>query len=57
MKLWTYLFGAVVLIGVLFGGFYFLRKHPGGECSGVLSKVVWQRMVIPGAAYWQPRSE
>ena len=48
MKLWLYLLAAVVLMGALFGGFYFLRSHPGGERSGVVSKVAWQRMASPG---------
>ena len=48
MKMWKYLLAAVVLVGMLFSGFYFLRSHPGGTRSGVLSEVAWQRMASPG---------
>jgi hypothetical protein len=48
MKLWTYLLVAVTLVLGLFGGYHFLRSHPGGERSSVLSAIAWQRMASPG---------
>ncbi|NOT58440.1 MAG: cytochrome c3 family protein [Deltaproteobacteria bacterium] len=49
MKLWPFVIAAVALVVALFGGFYFLRVHPGGLRSGVLDKTAWQRMAVPGA--------
>eukprot|EP00456_Euglypha_rotunda_P009690 TRINITY_DN1224_c0_g1_i8.p1 TRINITY_DN1224_c0_g1~~TRINITY_DN1224_c0_g1_i8.p1 ORF type:complete len:273 (+),score=34.51 TRINITY_DN1224_c0_g1_i8:259-1077(+) len=40
--------GAAAMIAVLFGAFYFLGSHHGGERSGVMSKAAWQRMSLPG---------
>ena len=48
MKLWSILFIASALFVGLFGAFYFLGSHSGGERSGVLSKTAWQRMTLPG---------
>ena len=48
MKLWPYVLAVVALVAALFGVFYFLRSHPGGERLGVLSKADWQRMALPG---------
>ena len=49
MKLWRFLFMTLALFAALFAAFYFLRSHPGGECSGVFSNTAWQRMASPGA--------
>ena len=48
MKLWHFLFFALVLFVVSFAAFYWLRSHPGGERSGVLSTTAWQRLASPG---------
>ncbi|MBY0524720.1 MAG: hypothetical protein K2R98_15050 [Gemmataceae bacterium] len=48
MKLWPFAVAAAAILVALFGGFYFLRAHPGGERSGVWSKTAWQRMALPG---------
>ena len=47
MKLWPYMFVAVALVVALFGSFYFLGSHPGGEREGLLNKAAWQRMALP----------
>ena len=47
MKLW-HIAAAAALIVALFGAYYFLGGHAGGERSGVLSKTAWQRMALPG---------
>jgi hypothetical protein len=49
MKLWRFLFFALALFVVLFGAYYFLGSHAGGERSSVLSTTAWQRMASPGA--------
>jgi len=49
MKLWPLVLTVVALVVALFGGFYFLRGHPGGARPGVLSTTAWQRMAVPGA--------
>jgi hypothetical protein len=49
MKLWRFLFIALVLFVTLFAAFYFLRNHADGQRSGVLSPTAWQRMASPGA--------
>ena len=48
MKMWRALFIALALFVALFGAFYFLGSHSGGERSGVLSTTAWQRMALPG---------
>ena len=48
MRLWPFIIGGVALVVALFAGYYFLRPHPGGERSGVLSAAAWQRMASPG---------
>lgn len=49
MKLWPYVIAAVAIVVALFGVFYILPGHPGGERSGVLNPTSWQRMASPGA--------
>ncbi len=49
MRLWRYVLAAIAIVLVLFGAFYFLRPHPGGERSAVFTDVAWQRMASPGA--------
>ncbi len=49
MRLWPFMLAAIALFAALFAASYFLRSHPGGERSGVGSKVAWQRMASPGA--------
>lgn len=49
MKLWRFLFIALVLFVSSDAAFYLLRSPPGGERSGVFSKTAWQRMASPGA--------
>lgn len=48
MRMWRALFIALALFVALFGAFYFLGSHGGGERSGVLSTTAWQRMALPG---------
>lgn len=48
MRMWRALFIALALFVALFGAFYFLGSHSGGERSGVLSTTAWQRMALPG---------
>lgn len=40
--------GAAAIFVALFGTYYFLGSHAGGERSGLLSKTAWQRMALPG---------
>lgn len=47
MKLW-HLAAAAAILAALFGGYYFLGSHSGGERSGVTSKTSWERMARPG---------
>ena len=47
MKLW-HLATAAAILAALFGGYYFLGSHSGGERSGMTSEVAWQRMARPG---------
>ena len=47
MKLWHFA-GAAAVFAALFGGYYFLGSHSGGERSGVSSKTAWERMARPG---------
>ena len=49
MKLWLYLLAGAALVASAFGAVYFLGSHPGGERSGMLSEIAWQRMASPGA--------
>jgi len=49
MRMWRALFFALALFVALFGAFYFLGSHSGGERSGLLSTTAWQRMARPGA--------
>jgi len=49
MRMWRALFIALALFVALFGAYYFLGSHSGGERSGVLSTTAWQRMASPGA--------
>lgn len=49
MRMWRALFIALALFVALFGAFYFLGSHAGGQPSGVLSATAWQRMASPGA--------
>ena len=49
MKLRYYLLAAVALLLATFAGVYLLQNHPGGDRSGVLTTVAWQRMASPGA--------
>jgi hypothetical protein len=46
--MWRALFIALALFVALFGVFYFVGGHSGGEPSGVLSTTAWQRMALPG---------
>ena len=48
MKLWPFVFGAAALIAALFGAYYVLGNHSGGQRSGLLSETAWQRMALPG---------
>ena len=48
MRMWRALFIALALLVVLFGAFYLLGSHGGGERTGPLSKASWQRMALPG---------
>jgi len=48
MRMWRALFIALALFVTLFGAFYFLGSHAGGQSSGVLSATAWQRMASPG---------
>ena len=48
MKPWRVLFIALALFVALFGVYYVLGSHSGGERSGVFSKTAWQRMASPG---------
>ena len=47
MKFW-HIAGAAAILVALFGAYYFLGSHSGGERSGVFSKTAWQRMALPG---------
>ena len=49
MKLWRLQFFALALFVTLFGAYYLLGSHSGGQPSGVLSAAAWQRMASPGA--------
>lgn len=48
MKLWPYAVAAVAIIMTLFGMYYVLGSHSGGEPSGLLSETAWERMARPG---------
>ncbi|MBX9678400.1 MAG: hypothetical protein K2X38_06525 [Gemmataceae bacterium] len=39
---------AAALFAALFGAYYLLGNHTGGERSGVFGKTAWQRMALPG---------
>jgi len=47
--MWRALFIALAIFVTLFGAFYFLGSHAGGQPTGVLSATTWQRMASPGA--------
>lgn len=47
MKLWHFVAAAAIFVA-LFGVYYFLGSHSGGERAGVTSKVAWERMARPG---------
>ena len=47
MKLW-HVAAAAAIFAALFGGYYFLGSHSGGERSGVASETAWERMASPG---------
>jgi hypothetical protein len=47
MKLWHVAVAAAIILA-LFGGYYFLGSHSGGERSGVASETAWERMARPG---------
>ena len=47
MKLWHVAVAAMIIVA-MFGGYYFLGSHSGGERSGVLSETAWERMARPG---------
>ena len=49
MRMWRALFIALALFVALFGAYYVLGSHAGGERSGVLNTTAWQRMASPGA--------
>lgn len=49
MKFWPYVITAVVIFVAIFGVFYILPGHPGGERSDVLNPTSWQRLASPGA--------
>ncbi len=49
MKLGLYLLAAIALVMAVFGGFYFVRSHPGGKRPDVLSRPAWEGMASPGA--------
>ena len=47
MKLW-HVATAAAIFAALFGAYYFLGSHSGGERSGVFSETAWQRTASPG---------
>ncbi len=47
MKLW-HVAAAAAIFAALFGGYYFLGSHSGGERSGMTSETAWERMARPG---------
>lgn len=47
MKLW-HVAAAAAIFAAVFGGYYFLGSHSGGERSRVASKTAWERMARPG---------
>ena len=49
MKLWPYMLWALALAAGLFASYHVLRPHPGGQRTGVLDAVTWQRMASSGA--------